>query len=82
MSQCTDSLGPRMVLGPDKKLGIIRDTTIQPFKAKREEFEVRLTGSPLSVELRLRLAYVLRPGDEIPVHLWQEKVPVVDLVGR
>ena len=79
MPQCTDSLGPLMVLGPDKKLGIIRDTTFQPWAVKREVFDIRLAQPVKSLELRLRLVYRLRPGDEIPVHEWSRKVRVSSL---
>ena len=79
MSQCTDSRGPLMVLGPDKKLGIVRDTTFQPFAPKQEEFEVRLAAPVRKVDLELRLTYVLRPGDEIPIHRWQRRVAVEGL---
>ncbi|MFH2127005.1 MAG: multiheme c-type cytochrome ExtKL, partial [Pseudomonadota bacterium] len=67
MPQCTDSLGSVMVLGPDRKLGIVRDTTLQPFKPKRESFVISL-GTPChELTLRVRLYYELRPGQEIPL---------------
>jgi hypothetical protein len=79
MTQCTDSLGPVMVLGPDRKLGIIRDSTFQPFRPKREEFEIRLAGGIEAVDVELRLFYQLRPGDQIPIHHWQKRVPLAGL---
>jgi len=79
MPQCTDSLGPAMVLGPDRKLGIVRDTTLQPFKPKRESFVIPLGQTCRELTLRVRLYYELRPGQEIPLHLWEKKVPVEGL---
>ena len=74
MPQCTDSRGPVMVLGPDKKLGIFRDTTFQPFAVKREVFEIRLDRPVSTLRISLRLVYQLRPGDEIQVHAWSREV--------
>ncbi len=79
MSQCTDSRGPVMVLGPDKKLGIIRDTTFQPLRVKQEEFQIDLSKKLDLVEVEAAFSYVLRPGDEIPVDKIRRKVEVRDL---
>lgn len=76
MPQCTDSLGPVMVLGPDRKLGIIRDTTLQPFKPKRESFVIPLNRTCRELTLGAKLYYELRPGQEIPLHSWEAKVAV------
>ncbi|MCB2188646.1 MAG: hypothetical protein KQJ78_19680 [Deltaproteobacteria bacterium] len=79
MPQCSDSLEPLMVVGPDKKLGILRDTSLQPFAPKREEFEIRLAAPTPAVRLNLRLTYELRPGDGIVIHDWQKTVAVGEL---
>jgi hypothetical protein len=79
MSQCTDSKGPVMVLGPDKKLGIIRDTTFQPLQLKREEFQINLTGHQRKVEVEAAFSYVLRPGNEIMVNRIKREVAVGNL---
>lgn len=76
MPQCTDSLGPVMVLGPDRKLGIIRDTTLQPFKPKRESFVIPLSKPCRELTLGVKLYYELRPGQEIPLHIWEKRVAV------
>lgn len=68
-----------MVLGPDKKLGIIRDTTFQPLKAKQEEFQISLDKKLGELEVEAAFSYVLRPGDEIPVDKTRQKVDVRDL---
>lgn len=82
MPQCTDSLGPVMVLGPDRKLGIVRDTTFQPFAPKREQFEIKLARPTAWLGLAIKLTYQLRPGDEITIHEWQKKIPVASTYRR
>ncbi|MBI4772797.1 MAG: hypothetical protein HY788_01220 [Deltaproteobacteria bacterium] len=79
MPQCTDSLGSVMVLGPDKKLGIIRDTTFQPFQLKRESFEIRLDEPTETIDIEIKLVYQLRPGDELPIHFWKRRISVEQL---
>lgn len=79
MPQCTDSLGPAMVLGPDRKLGLIRDTTLQPFKPKRENFVIPLKKPCQELTVRVKLYYELRPGQDIPLHGWEQKLPVAGL---
>lgn len=82
MPQCTDSLGPVMVLGPDRKLGIIRDTTLQPFRPKHENFVIPLKKPCLELTLLVRLYYQLRPGQEILLRQWEQKVPVSPLFAN
>lgn len=82
MPQCTDSLGPMMVLGQRKKLGIIRDTAFQPWYAKREVFVMRLSKTAKSLLLKLRLVYQHRPGEEITVHGYQNRMAVNSLFTK
>ena len=79
MPQCTDSLTPVMALGPDRKLGIIRDTTIQPFKPKQEEMEIPVTQGLKDVEIIVTFSYETRPGDPIRVHLYKKAFSVEGL---
>ena len=79
MPQCTDSLSPVMVLGPDKKLGIVRDTTFQPFRSKRETFEVHLDRPIETLVIEIKLVYQLRPGDEFPIQAWTRRLSVKQL---
>jgi len=74
MPQSTNSLGSAMVLGPDKKLGLIRDTTIQPFTPKEETFEIPVAGKTGEVNVTVTLTYQPRPGDVYPVHSVARKV--------
>ena len=68
MPQSTDSLNNDMVYGPTHKLGIIRDTSIQPFAAKTETFEASIPEGIRKVRVNVELSYQLRPGDVYPIH--------------
>ena len=68
MPQSTTSLNKTMVYGPTKKLGIIRDTSIQPFRAKEETFQVKVSKSAKKVNIRVDLSYQPWPGDVYPIH--------------
>jgi hypothetical protein len=68
MSQSTDAQSTQMVLGPDKKLGFIRDTSIQPFAQKEETFEIPLPAGVSDAVLKISLSYQPRPGDIYPIH--------------
>ena len=64
MPQSTDSRNSVMVFDTDRKLGIIRDTSIQPFAPKEEYFEIPVPKEAKEVNLSVQLSYSLRPGDE------------------
>ncbi len=68
MPQSTDGLDDVMVYGPTKKLGIIRDTSIQPFAEKKETFEASLPRGVQKLSVTVDLNYQLRPGDVYPIH--------------
>jgi hypothetical protein len=68
MVQATDARSNHMVLGPDKKLGIIRDTSIQPFAPKEETFEIPLPVGLKAAVLEISLSYQPRPGNVYPIH--------------
>ena len=74
MPQSTTSLDSTMVYGPDKKLGIIRDTSIQPFASKEETFEIKVPGSDKEVNVAVSLSYQLRPGDIYPIQRIIKKI--------
>ena len=74
MSQATDARSNHMVLGPDKKLGIIRDTSIQPFAPKEETFEIPLPTGVTDAVLEIDLSYQPRPGNIYPIHKVVKKV--------
>ena len=76
MPQSSNSLNNTMVYGPDKKLGIIRDTSIQPFASKEETFEIKVPEIVKDVNVAVSLSYQLRPGDVYPIHWIAKKVSV------
>jgi len=68
MPQATDSRSNQMMLGPDKKLGLIRDTSIQPFAPKEETMEIPLPPGVTKAVIEVRLTYQPRPGNIYPIH--------------
>lgn len=68
MPQATDSRSNHMVLGPDKKLGLIRDTSIQPFASKEETFEISVPPGVHTINVKTDLSYRPRPGNVYPIH--------------
>jgi hypothetical protein len=67
-AQATDARSSEMVLGPEKKLGFIRDTSIQPFAPKEETFEIPLPAGLKDAVIEVSLSYQPRPGNIYPVH--------------
>lgn len=67
-SQATDSRSTQMMLGPENKLGFIRDTSIQPFTPKVETIEAPLPKGQMSAVIEVNLSYRPRPDDVYPVH--------------
>ncbi|MBI5248723.1 MAG: hypothetical protein HY912_04445 [Desulfomonile tiedjei] len=67
-AQATDSCSTQTALGPDKKLGLIRDTSIQPFAAKEETIEVPLPAGMMDAVIEVNLRYQPRPGNIYPIH--------------
>ncbi|MBI5582430.1 MAG: hypothetical protein HY892_01270 [Deltaproteobacteria bacterium] len=68
MPQAGDGRGPVMALGPDKKLGLLRDTSLQPFRPKEETFEIPVPKGIKEIALTVRLTYQPRPGNIFPLH--------------
>jgi hypothetical protein len=67
-AQATDSRTTQTALGPDKKLGLIRDTSIQPFAPKEETIEVPLPPGIDDAVIEVNLSYRPRPGNIYPIH--------------
>lgn len=72
--QATDSRSTHMALGPENKLGLIRDTSIQPFAPKEETFEAPLPTGVREAVVEVTLSYRPRPTDIYPVHKVVRKV--------
>lgn len=68
MPQSTDSRNSVMVFGTDKKLGIIRDTSLQPFAPKEETFEIPVPKDVKEVKLTVQLSLSLRQEQNYPIH--------------
>lgn len=77
MPQAGNGLGREMVLGPDKKLGLIRDTSLQPFAPKEENLEIALPAGVEAAEVEVRLSYQPRPGNVYPIHEIKRQVSLV-----
>lgn len=67
-SQATDSRSTQTALGQENKLGLIRDTSIQPFAPKEETFEVPLPPGMRDAIIEVDLSYRPRPGNIYPIH--------------
>ena len=67
-TQATDSRSTQMVLGPENKLGLIRDTSIQPFTPKEEMIEIPLPQGVRQARIEVNLSYRPRPTDIYPIH--------------
>ena len=68
MPQSTDSRSTQMALGPENKLGLIRDTSIQPFAPKEETIEVPMPPDLRNAVIEVNLSYQPRPGNIYPIH--------------
>ncbi len=68
MPQAGDGSSAHMVLGPDKKLGLLRDTSIQPMSALIDNFEIPLQNNQSTVTIEVKLSYQPRPGNVYPIH--------------
>lgn len=76
MPQSTNSLNDDTVYGPTHKLGIIRDTSLQPFAPRVETFEVTLPRGVVKVRVFVALSYQPRPGDIYPIHKQSREITV------
>jgi len=74
MPQAGDGRSRVMALGPDKKLGLLRDTSIQPFRPKEETFEIPVPKGINEITVAVRLTYQPRPGNIYPLHNISRKV--------
>jgi hypothetical protein len=73
-AQATDSRSTQTALGPDKKLGLIRDTSIQPFAPKEETIEVPLPSGIREAVIEVTLSYRPRPNNVYPIHKVERNV--------
>lgn len=76
MPQATTNRNNKMLYGAQWKVGYIRDTSVQPGKARKESFEIVLPEGVKAVDVEVELTYQLFPGDKIPIHKVVKKVSV------
>ncbi|RPH90496.1 MAG: hypothetical protein EHM75_00510 [Desulfobacteraceae bacterium] len=76
MPQAGDGRSPIMSLGPDKKLGLLRDTSIQPFRPKEETFEIPVPKGINEINVAVRLTYQPRPGNIYPLHSLSRQIRI------
>jgi hypothetical protein len=68
MPQATTYCDEKMVYGAHRKAGYIRDTSLQPFIAKQETFDIKLPADVREVDVIVDLTYQLVPGNIFPIH--------------
>jgi hypothetical protein len=73
-TQSTNARSTETALGPENKLGLIRDTSIQPFAPKEETIEVPLPQGVRDAVIEVNLSYQPRPGNVYPIHKVVRKV--------
>lgn len=78
MPQATTCRDEKMVYGAHKKVGYIRDTSLQPFKPTEETFEIKLPEDVKTVEVTLELSYQPWPGNVYPIQSVKRSVTLSD----
>ncbi|MGC2064358.1 MAG: multiheme c-type cytochrome ExtKL, partial [Thermodesulfovibrionales bacterium] len=68
MPQSGNGYSQVMVYGAFAKLGLLRDTSLQPFMPAQETFEIRLPEEVRNVLVEVRLVFRHLPGDEVVIH--------------
>ena len=76
MPQAGDGRSRVMALGPDKKLGLLRDTSIQPFRPKEETFEIPVPKGINEITVAVTLTYQPRPGNIYPLHSLSRQIRI------
>ncbi len=67
MPQATSCRDQKMIYGAHKKVGYIRDTSLQPFKQKDESFEITLPDGVRTVDVTVKLTYQPWPGNKYAI---------------
>lgn len=68
MPQSGNGYSQSMVYGAFAKLGLLRDTSLQPYMPAQETFEVRLPQGVRKGRVEVRLVFRHLPGDEAVIH--------------
>lgn len=76
MPQATTYRDEKMIYGAHNKAGYICDTSIPPFKPKRETFQFKVPKGVRTVDVVVELTYHLVPGNIFPIHKVIRRVPM------
>ncbi|MHC4791622.1 MAG: hypothetical protein ACYS8Y_09345 [Planctomycetota bacterium] len=68
MPQATTYCDEKMVYGAHRKVGYIRDTSLQPLTPKKESFDIKIPKDIRTVDVIVDLKYEVVPGNIIPIH--------------
>jgi hypothetical protein len=67
--QATNCRDSKMLYGAQWKSSYIRDTSLQPYEAKAETFEIPLPEGVRTVEVTVELNYEInKPENKVPIH--------------
>ncbi|GAB4390034.1 MAG: hypothetical protein Kow0025_19300 [Thermodesulfovibrionales bacterium] len=67
--QATNCRNNKMLYGAQWKTSYIRDTSLQPYQAKAETFEIALPEGVRAVEVTVELNYEINtPDNKAPIH--------------
>jgi hypothetical protein len=74
MPQATNYRDEKMVFGAHRKAGYIRDTSLQPFRPKKETFQFQVPQRVRTIDVVVDLTYHLVPGNIFPIHKVKRRV--------
>ena len=73
--QATTCLNTKMTYGAQWKAAYIRDTSIQPYKPRKEAFEITLPKGVRTADVTVDLFYELvNPSQKFPIHTVKRRV--------
>ena len=68
MPQSSNGYSQAMVYGAFAKLGMLRDTSLQPYRPSKETFEMKLPENVREAQVEVKLVWRHLPGDEVVIH--------------
>jgi len=74
MPQSGNGYSQAMVYGAFAKLGLLRDTSLQPFRPSKETFEIKLPENVREAQVDVKLVWRHLPGDEVVIHKITKKI--------
>ncbi|MBI4683719.1 MAG: hypothetical protein HY755_00790 [Nitrospirae bacterium] len=74
-TQATTCRDEKMAYGAQNKASYVRDTSLQPYAAKKETFEIKLPEGVRTVDVTVELNYELQvPENKVPIHKVTKRV--------